>query len=139
MLHKIRHAPGEVVGDRSTAEVENELLEIWSDVKRLEASEGEVTGRAGGASRPGQQVITRRPSQAATGVLAGGTGEEPSGAPLEDNAEDGPGRQEKVGILAKVRGRPESSCVQPTRRTEHSNRRRCPFLFLLTCAVPQIS
>jgi len=103
VLHKIRHAPGEVVGDRSTAEVENELLEIWSDVKRLEASEGEVTGRSGSSSRPGQQVITRRPSQLATGVLAGGAGEEPSGAPLEDNAEDGPGRQEKVGILAKGR------------------------------------
>ena len=43
VLHKIRHAPGQVVDDRSTPEVENELLEIWSDVKHVEASEGEVS------------------------------------------------------------------------------------------------
>lgn len=43
VLHKIRHAPGEVVNDTSTPEVENELLEIWSDVKRVEASEEEVS------------------------------------------------------------------------------------------------
>ena len=43
VLHKIRHAPGQVTDDRSTPEVENELLEIWSDVKHVEASEGEVS------------------------------------------------------------------------------------------------
>lgn len=46
VLHQIRHAPGAVSNDASTPEVENELLDIWSDVQHVEASVRDVSGAA---------------------------------------------------------------------------------------------
>lgn len=73
VLHKLRHARGSVVDDRSTPEVENELLEIWSDVKRVEASEGEVSRK--NTTRFSSRSLTSGASAASVSMRAEDAGQ----------------------------------------------------------------